>query len=42
MNAYALILSTAAWVMIAFFSGIEVAFLRANKLAIRAAQKSKG
>lgn len=39
MNAYTLIWSLVAWLLIAFFSGIEVAFLRANKLAIELKKK---
>jgi putative hemolysin len=41
MNAYAFIWSVVSWVMIAFFSGIEVAFLRANKLAIELRKKQR-
>jgi putative hemolysin len=39
INAFPLIWSVVAWVMMAFFSGIEVAFLRANKLAIELRKK---
>src|SRR5580704_4729925 len=39
INAYTLIWSAVALVMIAFFSGIQVAFLRANRLAIELRKK---
>ncbi len=39
INTNTLIWIVIAWVMIAFFSGIEVAFLRANKLAIELKKK---
>lgn len=39
INTNTLIWIVIAWVMIAFFSGIEVAFLRANRLAIELKKK---
>jgi putative hemolysin len=39
INTNTLIWMVVAWVMIAFFSGIEVAFMRANKLAIELKKK---
>ncbi len=39
MNMNTLIWIVIAWVMIAFFSGIEVAFMKANKLAIELRKK---
>ncbi|HEV3324205.1 MAG TPA: hemolysin family protein [Puia sp.] len=39
INTNTLIWIVVAWVMIAFFSGIEVAFMRANKLAIELKKK---
>ncbi len=39
INTNALVWSVMAWLMIAFFAGIEVAFVRANRLAIELKKK---
>ena len=39
INTNTLIWIVIAWLMIAFFAGIEVAFLRANRLAIELKKK---
>ena len=39
VNTNTLVWIVIAWIMIAFFSGIEVAFIRANRLAIELKKK---
>ena len=39
INTNTLIWIVVAWLMIAFFAGIEVAFVRANRLAIELKKK---
>jgi CBS domain containing-hemolysin-like protein len=39
INTYTLVWIVIAWLMVAFFAGIEVAFLRANRLAIELKKK---